>query len=321
MALRTLDVLYRALVALLLLLLLFNIYQLIPEQLRPIKFSFAKFQTAWVEPAMKWYSSYLLSPYYIPEEVKKEFADCNVNVKSVQDYIFNQEKITLCRREVALALLMWKYIEEGSGNVSFDYLSEYRVPEEYIEEMERMVAEREEFEIALSLLELYEKCVSGPVECAISNAELVSPENIKKLKNVKVSMKDVGIFGQIMWYAEAWKAAAGEESFETCDARCREAFYMPFEVGDSGGSVSITATPFQITKVLYTNRDRIEATLCRGNLENCPAIKTCMEGYEIYEKEGESALRELIEKGVHDACFLVAKEFLMAREGKKVYPV
>ena len=141
MALRTLDVLYRALVALLLLLLLFNIYQLIPEQLRPIKFSFAKFQTAWVEPAMKWYSSYLLSPYYIPEEVKKEFADCNVNVKSVQDYIFNQEKITLCRREVALALLMWKYIEEGSGNVSFDYLSEYRVPEEYIEEMERMVAE------------------------------------------------------------------------------------------------------------------------------------------------------------------------------------
>jgi len=192
---------------------------------------------------------------------------------------------------------------------------------EFIRQTGGATVSEEEFEIALSLLELYEKCVSGPVECAISNAELVSPENIKKLKNVKVSMKDVGIFGQIMWYAEAWKAAAGEESFETCDARCREAFYMPFEVGDSGGSVSITATPFQITKVLYTNRDRIEATLCRGNLENCPAIKTCMEGYEIYEKEGESALRELIEKGVHDACFLVAKEFLMAREGKKVYPV
>jgi len=135
----------------------------------PVKVVVRKYTLGPIGEARKWYSNYFI-PYngFFPEDLKKEWEDCDFDIKSLEDYIQNSKKVDLCKREVALALEMWKYIEKGEKNVSLDYMKEYMIPDSAIEKMEKAIEEG------------VEKISSSPLNTQETVTLLVA-EDIKKV--------------------------------------------------------------------------------------------------------------------------------------------
>ena len=163
--------------------------------------------------------------------------------------------------------------------------------------------DRDVYQAALAIDEALSKCEEGPFKCATAHTEFITPQVIKKLKGYKVSSKEVYFIQSLKAKANMWKNYVGEENFETCGSECARAFYARFETS----STPVSVTPFSIAEYLYKNRDLALKLFCANDWDNCPDVKTCAECYELYLKEGDAALKDMINMGCHEACFLVAK--------------
>jgi len=164
---------------------------------------------------------------------------------------------------------------------------------------------------AKEVVDIYEACVleRSPLKCASKvrfSGIITNTEILEQLASTEIENNPSRLFLILGQQVKMWEGMSGGD-FSYCGSECIHAFYLPFE---EGGTMSVLS-PIEITKTLSTFKNTI-MLYCGGNLNNCPETKNCMECYDLYEKakEGENRkyVEEMINKGCHESCFIVARE-------------